>query len=704
MLTTSDKYFPQILEACWDDDDPETKQKGIAAIQQLTKIDENRNILYRWGVLKLLVHIMKTENTESTYRHAVVSLFRLVSNKDRRKAQIVKLGVLEPLLKFLTQTPTHSNDLKYWSLLLVNQLSLTVEKDFIVLIAGMARLSFGNVNMQKLCLHSLVRLISNLESQEQSKQLAKLIDMNMVALLTSCLRNEDIELVSWAAHQAESHEEFLDVKGLEIMIELAPVSNIHISLIISDIMIFLCTSDKSKEYVKQADILPSAIIFLKSTEMDLQYAGALLLLNLSTLSDAIVDEIVEVDEENLEMIRKSLLGTTREDIQAVLAKTVVTIARKRPSASYRIIQEILYPLLQKVNSHFLEKSGHVGMIGSLYTIQIILQTYGILQQYTVLDKVLAALGKLCVNLESFLCGRLCQFAELPEELKDLLGVVSFPEDIEDPLHPEISRITVIVLELISSDEDLLPQSLASLAKIAGLALSHDRREVRNDSWTFESIRANYSVSRAGKYSFEVKLMSNEIIQVGWASADCRFDPEGGEGVGDDDKSYAYDGFRKRKWHSNFIRENTYGKEWITGDIVTALLDLDRREMSFLLNGEDLGVAFENVPQDVDWFPAVSLAAGQGCRFNFGNASGGLRYCPVEYGDIGAFSLSEFEAADQDSAEDLAQEQHQSTILSPNEEWKAAVGSDGSHKENVGRGVQNRQFIAIIRKLGVTGIK
>ncbi|KAI8847715.1 hypothetical protein BC829DRAFT_234512 [Chytridium lagenaria] len=44
----SDKYFPQILRVCWNEDDPEMKQRGIAAIQQLTKIEENRNILHRW--------------------------------------------------------------------------------------------------------------------------------------------------------------------------------------------------------------------------------------------------------------------------------------------------------------------------------------------------------------------------------------------------------------------------------------------------------------------------------------------------------------------------------------------------------------------------------------------------------------------------------------------------------------------------------
>ncbi|KAI8847717.1 hypothetical protein BC829DRAFT_234688 [Chytridium lagenaria] len=61
-----------------------------------------------------------------------------------------------------------------------------------------------------------------------------------------------------------------------------------------------------------------------------------------------------------------------------------------------------------------------------------------------------------------------------------------------------------------------------------------------------------------------------------------------------------------------------------------MLDLDEGQISFLLNGEDLGIAFTNVPQDIPWYPAVSLAASQGCRFYFGNASGPVKYAPDGY--------------------------------------------------------------------------
>jgi hypothetical protein len=71
--------------------------------------------------------------------------------------------------------------------------------------------------------------------------------------------------------------------------------------------------------------------------------------------------------------------------------------------------------------------------------------------------------------------------------------------------------------------------------------------VRNDSWTFESVRATKGVSNSGRYGYELELHTDGIIQgtcdfdvvfqiltrtlVGWATASCSFDAERGDGVG-----------------------------------------------------------------------------------------------------------------------------------------------------------------------------
>ncbi len=85
---------------------------------------------------------------------------------------------------------------------------------------------------------------------------------------------------------------------------------------------------------------------------------------------------------------------------------------------------------------------------------------------------------------------------------------------------------------------------------SGIVLSADQLSCRNESWTFESIRGTKGVSQTGKYAFSVIIESVGVIQVGWATKSCNFDPESGQGVGDDNQSYSIDGLRAKKWHAN----------------------------------------------------------------------------------------------------------------------------------------------------------
>ncbi|RKO97235.1 hypothetical protein CXG81DRAFT_12933, partial [Caulochytrium protostelioides] len=75
------------------------------------------------------------------------------------------------------------------------------------LLARITRLTFGNVAMQKLCFHALVRL--------------RLLDIRMVSLIAACLRSEDTELVSWAIFLMHefiikdiAREAFTQIRGL----------------------------------------------------------------------------------------------------------------------------------------------------------------------------------------------------------------------------------------------------------------------------------------------------------------------------------------------------------------------------------------------------------------------------------------------------------------------------------------------------------
>jgi hypothetical protein len=146
----------------------------------------------------------------------------------------------------------------------------------------------------------------------------------------------------------------------------------------------------------------------------------------------------------------------------------------------------------------------------------------------------------------------------------------------------------------------------------------NRLQVRNDSWTFETVRATHCVPAVldkddkddgedqngmHKYAFEVVLESNGLMQVGWITEQFQFDSEGGKGVGDDIRSYGYDGNRSKKWHGRYNGMRTsYGLKWAEGDVITCAIDMDVGEIRYYKNGEDMGVAFYGVLISRAWYP------------------------------------------------------------------------------------------------------
>lgn len=100
------------------------------------------------------------------------------------------------------------------------------------------------------------------------------------------------------------------------------------------------------------------------------------------------------------------------------------------------------------------------------------------------------------------------------------------------------------------------------------------------------------------------------------------------GVGDVMPSWAFDGSRRRKRTRQI--SNMYGQRWKAGDMVGVLLDVDTKEISFSLNGKDLGPAFTLNDDEVKGlYPAASLHFGQAVVFNFGRAP--FEYNPRERG-------------------------------------------------------------------------
>jgi Kip1 ubiquitination-promoting complex protein 1 len=108
---------------------------------------------------------------------------------------------------------------------------------------------------------------------------------------------------------------------------------------------------------------------------------------------------------------------------------------------------------------------------------------------------------------------------------------------------------------------------------------------------------------AGKYYFEVRLLTAGLMQIGWCTFATQFSNE--NGVGDNETSYAYDGYRVKKWN---LENSSYGEAWAPGDVIGSMIDFDAREITFYRNDKNLGVAFRRIKvgPNMAYFPAISI--------------------------------------------------------------------------------------------------
>jgi len=120
-----------------------------------------------------------------------------------------------------------------------------------------------------------------------------------------------------------------------------------------------------------------------------------------------------------------------------------------------------------------------------------------------------------------------------------------------------------------------------------------------DAWL--GARARPAVLR-GAYCLEAELRNDCLLRVGWGAANSR------RALGTDERSFGYGGTGMKSHGNKF---EPYGKvhEGMTGAVLTCLLDRRdprRQTISYMLNGEDLGVAFRPPlwMAEVPLFPAV----------------------------------------------------------------------------------------------------
>ena len=67
-----------------------------------------------------------------------------------------------------------------------------IEQGFVSVLAKMARMTYGNTNMPKFCIQSLVRIISNVDVLEAKTILTELLEYNVIDLISISLRSGNI--------------------------------------------------------------------------------------------------------------------------------------------------------------------------------------------------------------------------------------------------------------------------------------------------------------------------------------------------------------------------------------------------------------------------------------------------------------------------------------------------------------------------------
>ena len=129
----------------------------------------------------------------------------------------------------------------------------------------------------------------------------------------------------------------------------------------------------------------------------------------------------------------------------------------------------------------------------------------------------------------------------------------------------------------------------------------------------------------GQWYYEVELLSDGVMQIGWCDTLFIGDDNEGDGVGDDLHSWGFDGKRHAFWHGKaFSFQNKDAKltPWKNGDVIGCYVDLDEHIMSFFVNGVDVGkVPGLDSKGDMQFkdglYPALSLEEGNLVRVNVG---------------------------------------------------------------------------------------
>lgn len=132
---------------------------------------------------------------------------------------------------------------------------------------------------------------------------------------------------------------------------------------------------------------------------------------------------------------------------------------------------------------------------------------------------------------------------------------------------------------------------------ADLALQDKLAQSRHfKNWN--GCRANYGVTKSGKWCFEVKCTDQGLSRIGWSnSLNAKLN------LGTCPAGFGFGGTGKKSNNYNF---DDYGEAYGMHDVMGVCLDLNSCQIKFFKNGKHLGVAYDGVNPNQVWYPAIVL--------------------------------------------------------------------------------------------------
>ncbi|KAM3591914.1 uncharacterized protein V6R79_009433 [Siganus canaliculatus] len=208
------------------------------------------------------------------------------------------------------------------------------------------------------------------------------------------------------------------------------------------------------------------------------------------------------------------------------------------------------------------------------------------------------------------------------------------QDVKNRRNPRLVPYILLDERTKKSNKDSLREAVRTLlgygfnleAPDQDHAVQSDLNNMSTQRFRIFRAEKTYCVN-AGKWYFELEVLTAGPIRVGWARPGCPPDHE----LGSDDQAFVFDGFKVQRWHQG---NEHFGRAWQTGDIVGCMVDLNEHTMMFTLNGEvlldDSGseLAFKDIEVGEGFIPVCSLGMCQVGRMNFGKDVSTLKYFTI----------------------------------------------------------------------------